>query len=321
MINTSKEMKNKNSKGKTISEKEQSKITRKISDLDKKIKEKISELKKTTEGVSCYPLLGNIAILPNLVDDVFSELRKTFKDCNGKLNVILDSPGGDIDAAYNLALLFRKFATKKLNFIIPRWAKSAATLLVCGGDEIIMTPVAELGPIDPQITEFNPLEKRLERFSPLHIESTLDLIRDEFTKGNEELAKGLIERLQFPLTLGSFKKSLDIGKDYLVRLLSSRMITGSDAIKKATEIAEKLTTGYSDHRFCIEIKEAESIGLSVKELNGKQLDIIWEIHILNRKKDALITKQRESRMKDLLKNLPPDIFNKLPPDVLETIGK
>ena len=85
-----------------------------------------------------------------------------------------------------------------------------------------MTSVAAIGPLNPQITQFNPLEKRLEKFSPLHIEATLELIRNEFEKGNEKLAKGLMERLQFPLTLGSLSKSLDIAVQYLTKLPSTR---------------------------------------------------------------------------------------------------
>ena len=118
-----------------------------------------------------------------------------------KIDVIVDSSGGDIDAAYNLSNLFRRFAKEELNFIVPRWAKSAATLLVCSGDKIFMAPVTELGPLDPQITDFNPLEKRLEQFSPLHIGATLELIRKEFAGGNDKLAESLVERLQFPMRL------------------------------------------------------------------------------------------------------------------------
>jgi hypothetical protein len=66
------------------------------------------------------------------------------------------------------------------------------------------------------------LENRLEQFPPLHIESTLELIRTEFSEGNAQLADGLLQRLQFPLTLGSFKTSLDVGKVYLERVLSTR---------------------------------------------------------------------------------------------------
>lgn len=232
-------------------------IKQRIEQLEKKIEEKVIEFQKLRGNCDCFPLLlGNTSITHSVVDDTFEELRTKHKNCNGKIEVIVDSSGGDLDAAYNLSNLFRKFGKDELSFIIPRWAKSAATLLVCSGDKIFMTPVAELGPLDPQITEFNPLEKRLEQFSPLHIEATLELIRQEYANGSEKLANGLMERLQFPLTLGSFTKSLDIAVQYLVKLLSTRMLRGDNSLPKAHSIAKQLTTGYADHGFSINAEEA-----------------------------------------------------------------
>ena len=202
---------------------------------------------------------------------------------------MVDSGGGDIDAAYNLAMLFRRYGSKQLTFVVPRWAKSAATLLVCGGDAVIMTPVAELGPLDPQITQINPLEQRVEEFSPLHIESTLEMIRNEFNQGNTELAEGLLQRLQFPITLGSFKKSLDICKQYATKLLASRMHKGEK--KLAEEIANKLVENYADHGFCINIDEAKELGLNVQQPSEKQSPLVWKVHKLVRKKVALQTEQ------------------------------
>ena len=146
--------------------------------VDRAIKSKLGELSKAL-GVDCYPLLlVDEGIAPGTVDEVFDDLQEKFgaKPGDGNLAVIVDSGGGNIDAAYNLALLFRRYGSNSLTFIVPRWAKSSATLLVCAGDCVMMTPVAELGPLDPQITEMNPMEQRLERFSPLHVESTLELI-------------------------------------------------------------------------------------------------------------------------------------------------
>jgi ClpP class serine protease len=55
-----------------------------------------------------------------------------------RLDVILESSGGSIDAAYNIALLLRRYAKDELNIIIPRWAKSAATVIACAGDKIFL---------------------------------------------------------------------------------------------------------------------------------------------------------------------------------------
>jgi hypothetical protein len=304
---------------KTAKSSRASKLKKQISGLEKQIQEKLARLQEITANCPCFPFLG-ADITKQVVDDVFDELRTKFKECPGCLSVIVDSGGGDIDAAYNLAMLFRRYGSETLTFIVPRWAKSAATLLVCAGDIILMTPIAELGPLDPQITQFNPLESRLEQFSPLHIESTLDMIRQEYENGSEKLAKALMERLQFPLTLGSFKKSLEIGEQYLINLLETRMLTDDKRQVDPREVAKRLTTGYADHGFCINFEEARSIGLHVQELEGEELDIVWEIHRLNNKKRDLQSKVKSEEVAEMLKNLPPELLDKLPESIQQKLN-
>lgn len=192
-------------------------------------------------------------------------------------------------------------------------------MLVCSGDAILMSPVAELGPLDPQITELNPLESRFEHFSPLHIGSTLELIRKEFESGNEKLAQALMQRLQFPLTLGGFIKSHEIGKQYLEKLLQSRMLAGPDRTTEPGAIAERLTKGYADHGFCINVDEARALGLNVADLEENELDIVWQIHRLNSERRTLQDKIRAEKVMDMIKGLPPGLLEKLPGPLQETL--
>jgi len=68
------------------------------------------------------------------------------------VDLLLHTPGGDIDAADKLmTMLRRKIGTGHLRFIVPDYAKSAGTLMALGADVIIMSDTSELGPIDPQI--------------------------------------------------------------------------------------------------------------------------------------------------------------------------
>ena len=300
-----------NKESKKKSENKKSKPKDDIKSISKKMESKVQELEKK-EGVKCYLFLHD-EITKETVDDIFDDLRKKYSDCDGRLNVVVDSGGGDIDAAFNLSMLFRRFGNKELTFIVPRWAKSGATLLACGGDKIYLTPISELGPIDPQITMINPLEKRAEQFSPLHIESTLDLIREEFKKGSKDLADKLCERLQFPLTLGSFMKSIEIGEQYLIKLLSSRMLKNER--KKTKNVAEKLTKGYADHVFVINYIEAKEIGLNVEELDGKKLDVIWDLYRLYKQKRKMEQKIKEKEVSELIKKLPPEILESLPKEL------
>lgn len=280
-----------------------------IDEIKSSISEQLEKFREIRNGELCLPFFG-MTITPAVVNDVFEDLLTKKDDCKGCLNIIIDSGGGDIDAAYNLAMLLRKYGTEKLEFIIPRWAKSAATLLVCSGDRIQMSHIAELGPLDPQITQLNPLEERLETFSPLHIESTMEMIRNEFDTGNEKLATGLMERLQFPLTLGRFIKYLDISEQYLTKLLRTRMF--KDEPDKTEIISQKLAKEYTDHAFCINIDEAQTIGLKVDPLEDEELDIVWKIYKLNEERRELQEEIKKVEIKKSIEDLPPEILDKLP---------
>lgn len=87
-----------------------------------------------------------------LVYDLQYQLDKvvTTEKNNTEFDILIDSPGGDPHAAYKLWLELRERAIK-LRAWIPDFAKSSATLLVMGVDEIYMSISAELGPLDVQI--------------------------------------------------------------------------------------------------------------------------------------------------------------------------
>ena len=282
--------------------------------IDEQIQSKLDVL-AAKRGAYIYPLFigEGLNIDADTVDDVYDSLIEKCSSVK-RIEVIINSGGGDLHAAYNLGLLFRRFGSEHLRFIIPRWAKSAATLLVCAGDVIYMCPVAEIGPVDPQITQMNPMERRLEEFSPLHIEATLELIRDEFQNGHAKLANGLLQRLQFPLTLGGFKKSLEIGKEYITRFLSTRMFHKEENPReKAGEIAKQLVECYQDHGFCIDPTEAIRLGLRVEELPSDEERMVWDVYKLNKQKEESERLVKEKQMQDAVKNLPPDVLKRMIP--------
>jgi Serine dehydrogenase proteinase len=71
---------------------------------------------------------------------------------NEDLELLLQTPGGDTDAADKLISMVRtKVGTGRLRIIVPDFAKSAGTLMVLAADTVVMSDTSELGPIDPQI--------------------------------------------------------------------------------------------------------------------------------------------------------------------------
>lgn len=75
------------------------------------------------------------------------------------ITLLLDSPGGDVDAAEKMVHLLREACTPPsgsdgdLEVVVPNSAKSAATLIALGADRILMSDSSELGPIDPQFLQ------------------------------------------------------------------------------------------------------------------------------------------------------------------------
>jgi len=68
-----------------------------------------------------------------------------------RLDLILHSSGGSLEAAEQVVQYLRA----KYNYIraiIPQNAMSAATMIACACDEIVMGKQSAIGPIDPQIT-------------------------------------------------------------------------------------------------------------------------------------------------------------------------
>ena len=69
---------------------------------------------------------------------------------SSKLDFYIETPGGSAEAAEEIVECLRdKF--EKVSFIVTGEAKSAGTIMVLSGDEIIMTQTGSLGPIDAQV--------------------------------------------------------------------------------------------------------------------------------------------------------------------------
>lgn len=77
--------------------------------------------------------------------------REICHDIEGpNIDVVIHSPGGEIEAAESIVKLLRR-RFDNVRFFVPNIAKSAATMMALSANEIWMDPDAELGPIDPQL--------------------------------------------------------------------------------------------------------------------------------------------------------------------------
>lgn len=94
-----------------------------------------------------------------------------------ELDLILHSSGGSPVAAEQIVAYVRsKF--DDIRIFVPQAAMSAATLICCASDEVIMGHHSSLGPIDPQITIQTNMGRKM---APAHA------ILDQFNKASGEI--------------------------------------------------------------------------------------------------------------------------------------
>lgn len=201
-----------------------------------------------------------------------------------KLDVIVHSLGGYPGSAYKIARLLQQFGDG-FTVIIPQHAKSAATLLSLGAKQILMTEAAELGPIDTQIPHPHEPEERISAlegmkgleavsgFCHRFLHETMMLvlgqtgrsIKDSLQLATEFAApvvRPLFEQID-PMDLGRYKRALEIGQEYALRLLNS----AGYSEELAQTISEKLVNGYPQHEFVIDIREAQLLGLRAESVD------------------------------------------------------
>ena len=102
-------------------------------------------------------------IEPGLLSIGDDDLQGLMEVCHGivepSLDLILHSPGGSIDAAEGLVIYLRsKF--ENIRVIVPGLAMSAATMMACAADRIVMGKHSFLGPIDPQLVMNTDMGRR-----------------------------------------------------------------------------------------------------------------------------------------------------------------
>lgn len=162
--------------------------------------------------------------------------------------LVLYSTGGVIGSAYLIGKLCREYADGKFVVVVPRQAKSAATLICCAADEIHMGSLSELGPIDPQIDNLPALGLKTS------VEHIADLIK-EYPHASDMFAKYLTMSLK-PIHLGYYERVAESAAQYAERLLNLHPL---HLKRKPVEIAKTLVYSYKDHGFVIDKVEASEI--------------------------------------------------------------
>jgi hypothetical protein len=185
-------------------------------------------------------------MIKNDADNIYSAATK-FTETKPLL-LILYSTGGDIGSAYLIGKLCQQYSNGKFVIVVPRQAKSSATLLCCAADEIHMGSLSELGPIDPQINKLPTLGLKSS------VEHIASLVKD-YPQASEMFARYLNLSLN-PQHIGYYERVAESASQYAERLLKTH---ANNLNQGPSKIANALVYSYKDHGFVIDKSEASEI--------------------------------------------------------------
>jgi hypothetical protein len=195
-----------------------------------------------------------------------------------RIDLFLNSYGGAVDTPYKIVNLLREFCDN-FSVIIPFVAKSAATMVAIGADEIVMGPISELGPIDPLVR--HPLYNDL--WVPVQsIRLCIEFMEEKLAQSKDpKLTASVLYPISNkldPWILGDYEKSIKASYQYAEALLENNMFKNSkDRAKTVTKI---MTEKYFSHGYCINRKEAlNELGLNIVYADGDLWHLIWALYL------------------------------------------
>ena len=208
-----------------------------------------------------------------------------------KALLVLSTPGGDPHAGFRIArALQHKFSS--FDALVPRYCKSAGTLLVVGASALYLDDMSELGPLDIQVRKSDEI---IGRNSGLDILQAVSYLQNhamgafrshlvELTQAGlstrvasdicTKLTTGLFEPIFAqvdPMKLAEMQRATEIAFAYGQRLNEKSGNLRSDGLAR-------LVTGYPSHGFVIDRKEARTIFITVHQPTGVLSELSKALH-------------------------------------------
>ncbi len=230
--------------------------------------EKLRNSKVITYLTSDRPGPVNARVAMDIIPIISKQLRQIGKVEN--IDLFLYSAGGDTMVPWRLVSMIREYCNK-FSVLIPYKSHSAATMIALGADEIVMTDLSELSPIDPSTANvFNPADPlNPQQKIPISVEDVMayfDLAKNKFGIKNDADLTSIFNKFVesnpqiHPLALGNVNRTHN-----LIRRLAERLLKSHKSPIKEDEvnkIVDYFTEKLYSHQYFIGRKEAkEDLGV------------------------------------------------------------
>lgn len=217
--------------------------------------------------------------------DVIEEALRSFKSRDRRgLTLILNAPGGDGLSAERIVRVCRTYARGDFEVIVPRMAKSAATMICFGSNQIGMSETSELGPVDPQVTfPAGPESDRHLRMSARELIQSYEelLAQAQACQGHLEPFIQQLGRYDARL-IESYRTAEALSENIAVNLLRGAMLRDlseeevKERIRPFLEVWETRS-----HARAIYPDRARACGLKIHlhDIEGELWQHIWELYL------------------------------------------
>lgn len=200
------------------------------------------------------------------------------------LDLVLSTSGGSVAVARRLALLLREF-TQHLTILVPYQARSAGTLLCLSANELVLGPMAELGPIEAHISSARPPPPGAPAMiSAEDIRAFRQMAEDWFgvERAKDRLqVLALVAQCVFPTSLSAFYRSDRLTRQTAHELLRYQLPNVDESVRQ--RIVDQFVGGYDAHSHVITRGEAQSLGLKVRFTSAQEEALLWYLLKVSRR--------------------------------------
>lgn len=237
-------------------------------ELIRDIENQLEEIVGASVGVTTYMVDGGAPLTP---DDT-KGFEDMLRDVGGNeyLFLIIDSPGGDAETALRVIRLYRQ-TSESYKTIVPDRAKSAATQICLGSNEVFMGRNSELGPIDPLI-RFRSQRVRAKTI----LNAVENLAKWEEQWEMSQTAIGAIAGNFDPHLIQQAEDSIDYIEERATEIAQGMLDEDEESPDEAARNIVNNLMEARTHGRSINIEEAEEIGLNVFDLRSSEYTDLWD---------------------------------------------
>ncbi len=238
-----------------------------------------------------------------------------------RIDMVILSGGGYPHPAYQMINIVRS-KCKKLKAIVPLYAKSAATLMTLGADEIIMGAQSELGPLDMQMQ--HPLIENLHisalegyypflqiynkistEFFPISLQLANQIIQNTAIKREDAVDIAMNTAINYvapivsqinPTIVNMCYRALATGESYAYNFLYRYMFKDkpeNERILLASQTAHTLVWGFHNHGQVITRDDAKLLNLYVSY--GENYDIFDMMYVITKEMLSVLSTSQTDR--------------------------